>query len=65
MLARVQRLEQARRPLLSPFEEAFGSLAAWEAECQAGIRAELLDERDMAVVILAVRRWHYDGVWSA
>jgi hypothetical protein len=64
MLARVQRLEQARRPPLSPFEQAFGSLEAWEADVQAGIDAGRLDRIDMPVVIACVRRWHTDGVWS-
>jgi hypothetical protein len=63
MLARVQRLEQARRPPLSPFELAFGSLEAWEAKCHAGISAGMLDSNDMPVVMMAVRRWHHDGVW--
>lgn len=63
MLARVQRLEQARSAS-SPFELAFGSLDAWTAECQAGIDAGLLDARDMPVVILAVQRWHRDGAWG-
>ena len=62
MLARVQRLEQARRPT-SPFEIWFGSLEAWEAECQAGIDAGQLDSRDVPVVMMAVRRWHAEGGW--
>lgn len=62
MLARVQRLEQARRPT-SPFELWFGSLDAWEAECQSGIDARTLDPTDVSFVMMAVRRWHHDGVW--
>jgi hypothetical protein len=62
MLARVQRLEQARSPT-SPFERAFGSLDAWEGGCQSGIDAGLLDSRDMPVVMMAVRRWHREGAW--
>lgn len=63
MLARVQRLEQARAPL-SPFERDYGSLDVWEAECQAGIDAGLLDPRDVPIVVMAVQRWHRDGVWT-
>lgn len=59
MLVRVRRLEQARVPA-SPF----GSLEDWEAECQAWIEEGSLDRRDVAVVMLAVRRWHQDGLWS-
>lgn len=65
MLARVQRLEQGRTPGLSPLERAFGSLKGWEAECRAGISAGWLDGNDLPVVVMAVRRWHSDGVWSA
>jgi hypothetical protein len=64
LLARVQRLEQARRAPRSPFEQAFGTLEAWEADVQAGIDAGTLDRIDMPVVIACVRRWHRDGVWS-
>ena len=63
MLARVQRLEQARAPV-SPFERDYGSLCAWETDCQAGIDAGLLDPRDVAIVVMAVQRWHRDGVWA-
>ena len=63
MLARVQRLEQARAPI-SPFERDYGSLDIWAAECVAGIEAGLLDPRDMPIVVMAVQRWHRDGVWA-
>ena len=62
MLARVQRLEQARS-LISPFERAFGSLADWEAEGQSGIDEGRLDARDMPVVMAALRRWHEEALW--
>jgi hypothetical protein len=64
MLARVQRLEEARRAPRSPIEIAYGSLEAWEAEVQAGIDNGTLDRIDMPMVIACVRRWHVDGVWS-
>jgi hypothetical protein len=60
----VQRLEQSHAPT-SPFALAYGSLDAWEAECQAGIDAGLLDPRDVPVAVMAVRRWHADGAWAA
>lgn len=63
LLARVQRLEQARS-LKSPFERAYASLDAWEGECQSGIDAGLLDPRDMPVLMAAVRRWHREGAWA-
>jgi hypothetical protein len=64
LLARVQRLEQSRRPT-SPFELIFGSLDAWEAEVRLGIDAGHLDSRDVPVVVAAVRRWHRDeGAWA-
>lgn len=63
MLARVQRLEQVRRPT-SPFELDYGSLDAFEAEVWADINAGKLDSTDMPVVLGAIRRWHSDGVWK-
>ena len=50
---------------MSPFELAFGSLPAWEGECQSGIDAGLLDAQDMPLVMMAVRRWHSDGAWAS
>lgn len=64
LLARVARLEQARSPT-SAFERAYGSLDAWEADCQSGIDAGLLDSQDMPVVMMAVRRWHREGAWAS
>ena len=64
MLARVQRLEQARAPT-SPFALALGSLDAWEAEMRRGIDAGLLDARDTPMVMMAVRRWHAEGPYGA
>lgn len=63
LLGRVHRLEQARAPV-SPFVRAYGSLEAWEADCQAGEDEGLLDPTDMPVVVMAVRRWHREGVWA-
>ena len=62
MLARVQRLEQARAPV-SPFVRCFGSFDAWVDDCRAGVDAGLLDAGEMPVVIAAVERWHRD-VWA-
>ena len=63
MLARVQRLEQARSPI-SPFIADYGSLDAFEAECRAGIADGTYDRFDMPVVIAAIRRWHDEVAWS-
>ena len=64
MLARVARLEQARAPVLSPFEAMPGGLDGWDAQCRAGVDAGNLDAYDIPLVILAVRRWHRDRIWD-
>jgi len=64
LLARVQRLEQARTAALSPFEAAYGSFDAFAAEAQAGIARGTYDKRDMPLVLNCLRRWHSDGVWG-
>jgi hypothetical protein len=64
MLSRVRRLERGRAPALSPFESLYGSLEAFAADVWADVDAGLLDGRDMEVVLLAVTRWHEDGVWG-
>jgi hypothetical protein len=63
MHARVQRLEQARQAPRSPFEVAYGSLEAWEADVHRGIDSGTYDPIDMPVVIRCVRKWHADGLW--
>ena len=63
LLIRVSRLERSKAPTASLFEAAFGSLEAWEAECQSGIYEGRLDSRDIPVVVMAVRQWHTEGVW--
>lgn len=64
MLARVRQIEAVRAPMLSPFEVAYGSLDAWQAHCRAGMEAGHLDGPDVTAVMLAVARWHRDGVWA-
>lgn len=64
LLTRVAKLEQARSAPRSPFEFAYGSLEAFEAEIQAGIDAGTLDSRDMPIVLRCVRRWHEEKTWS-
>jgi hypothetical protein len=70
MLARVQRLEQARRAPRSPIEAAYGSLEAWEASVLADVEAGKLDARDMlgesgdGGVLRAIRSWHDQGVFG-
>lgn len=65
LLARVQRLEQARIAPRSPFEAAFGSFDAFAADTQAGIDAGQFDSRDMPAVVNSIRRWHEEeGLWG-
>jgi len=54
LLARVARLEQAN---LSPWLHLIGPFAEFEAEVQAGIAEGRYDPRDMAVVLVSVKRW--------
>lgn len=63
MLSRVQRLERAGSPV-SPFERHWGSLEAWEAFSAERVAAGALDRADMAIVVVAVRRWHRDGLFA-
>lgn len=64
MLARVQRLEQAKTPAPSPFERAYGSVEAFEAEVRAAMDAGALDCRDGCTVLQAVRTWHDHRFWD-
>lgn len=61
MLARVQRLEQARASVWSPFALAFGSTAAFADH----LRESGADPRDVPTLIAAIERWDSDGVWGA
>jgi hypothetical protein len=63
LLARVQKLEQAAF-VRSPIEVAFGSLAAFEADVQQGIKAGKLCHMDVPIVLNCIRSWHRTGVWS-
>ena len=65
MLTRVAKLEAARVTPKSPFELAYGSLAAFEASATADIAAGKLDSCDMPLVLNAVRNWHRAGLWGA
>jgi hypothetical protein len=64
MLARVQRLEEARSSV-SPIARSFGSFDAFAAECEAGMEAGALDRTDFPVVLHCLRRWETDGTWGA
>jgi hypothetical protein len=64
LLARVQRLEAARRAPRSPFEVGWGSVDAWAAEVQAGIESGAYERAEMSMVITCVRKWHADGMWQ-
>jgi hypothetical protein len=61
LLARVQRLEQARRAPRSPFEVGWGSVDAWATEVEAGFDTGTLDRIDKPVVIA----WSGDGMPTA
>jgi len=64
LLARVQRLEaQGKTDHPSSIETAFGSLAAFEEDVNAKIAAGRLDQIEMPLVLVAIRRGHTDGVW--
>jgi len=65
LISRVAKLEAARRAPQSPFEVAYGSLAAFESDTQKGIVEGRLDPVDMPRVIECIRRWHAEGVWGA
>jgi hypothetical protein len=54
MLARVQRLEQART---SPWDHLIGPIEEFDAYIRDGIAVGQLDPRDAPVVLASVRRW--------
>lgn len=58
MLARVQRLEQAR---VSPWEQLIGPIDELDAYVRDGIAAGRLDARDAPFVLACVRRWVASG----
>jgi hypothetical protein len=65
MLARVQRLEQARTAPRSLFEAAYGSLDAFETDTRAAIDVGELCSIDMPIIIDCINRWHKDGVFDS
>jgi hypothetical protein len=65
LLARVQRLEQARAPVLSPIGRAWGSFDAFAAEGEADMQAGKLDRQDFSIVLQCLARWEADGTWGA
>jgi hypothetical protein len=62
---RVRKLEQARIPARSPFEQIYGSMAAFADHVQTDIDAGTLCRRDMPVVIACIDRWNREGAWGA
>jgi len=64
LLTRVQKLEQDRRPLKSPIEQAYGSFDAFADEVQVRINAGELDGIDMPLVLNCLGRWHQDEIWQ-
>jgi hypothetical protein len=62
---RIKRIEEAEKPIPSPFTLLFGSFDAWvEREVLPGIQSGALDQRDMVAVVAALRRWEHDGTWG-
>jgi hypothetical protein len=64
MLARVQRIEQARC-FRSPFTAAFGSFEAFEAWSEVEMGEGRMDRADFPVVLHCLARWERDGTWGA
>lgn len=62
---RVRKLEAARIAPRSPFEQIYGSMAAFADHVQTDIEAGKLCRRDMPVVIACIDRWNRDGAWGA
>lgn len=63
LVERVRRLEEAVSPR-SPIELMFGSLNAFEAEMEQGIKAGKLCHMDAPVVLRCIRSWHGNNVYS-
>lgn len=62
---RVKRIEEDRKPPLSPFVVAYGSFDTWvENYVLPDIESGALDGRDMIEVIAALRGWETDGTWE-
>jgi len=64
-LTRIARLERARVSPRTPFEIAYGSLEAWEAEVQADIDSGKADPVQMPLALMCVRRWHAEQLGDA
>lgn len=64
MLARVEKLEAVRAMPKSPFDYAYGSYDAFEADTKARALAGTLDLADIEGVLASIRRWNRDGVWG-
>lgn len=68
MLARVQRIQGARKPRQSRIVRAFGSFASFEAQIRAEVEAGSLDRIDMlggsgdGGVLRCLRRWEEEGL---
>lgn len=69
-LARIAKLENARRVPRTPFELAYGSLEAWEAEIRAEVEAGKLDATDLlgadgsGGILRAIWNWHERGLYG-
>lgn len=70
LLARVSRLEYARRPKLSRISAAYGSFANFEAQVHQEVEAGALDRIDWlgetddgsGGVLNCLRRWEREGL---
>ena len=65
LLARVQRIEAERAPVVSPFVRAYGSFDAFADDCEDGIANGELDRADMTTVLHCLRRWEHDDTWGS
>jgi len=63
LAARVAKLEHAT-VATSPIGAAFGSFAAFEAFCDAGVADGVFDPRDVPFIVACLRRWENDGTWQ-
>jgi hypothetical protein len=59
---RVRKLEAARTAQRSPFEQIYGSMAAFAEQVQADIDAGKLCRRDMPMIITCIDRWNRDRI---
>lgn len=67
-MARVQRIERARRPQPSPIAVLFGGFDRFEAHVRAQVDAGTLDRREVlgdGGVLAALAQWEREGLYAA